>query len=141
MIISEQTERDLAQICQLLVPYSATTWYGGAWYCFSSPLHFFCYFTYDILIVGHEMVLMSIFILIIGNSLFYYRKKHIWTYSSKIKVPQCSYYDYLFMYVCMYVFVYALSLQPTPFELTSWNLNQEVYIWSCPNPFFTFLKY
>ena len=74
---------------------------------------------------------------IIGNRLFYFRKKPIWTYSSKIKVPQCSYHDY----VCMYVFVYALSLQSTPFELTSWNLNQEVYIWSRPNAIFTFLKF
>ena len=38
-----------------------------------------------------------------GNRLFYFRKNHIWTYSSKIKVPQCSYYDYIFMYVCICV--------------------------------------
>ena len=37
----------------------------------------------------------------IGNRLFYFRKNHIWTYSSKIKVPQCLYYDYICMYLCM----------------------------------------
>ena len=49
------------------------------------------------------------------------------------------------MYVCMYVYVYVcmyvLSLQPTPFELASWNLNHEVYIWLSQNAFFTFWKF
>ena len=40
------------------------------------------------------------------------------------------------MYVCMYV----LSLQPTPFELASWNLNHKVYIWLSQNAFFYFLE-
>ena len=58
-------------------------------------------------------------------------------HSSKIKVPQFPYCHYVSVYVCMY----ALSLQPTPFDLTSWNLNQEVDIWSCPNASSTFFKY
>ena len=35
-----------------------------------------------------------------GNRLFYFRKKHIWTYSSKIKVPQFPYCQYVSVYVC-----------------------------------------
>ena len=76
------------------------------------PVVSFYYYIYIIIIIY----------IIIGNRLIYFRKKHIWTYSNKIKVPQCSYYDY----VCMYVFVYVLSLHPTPLELSIWNLNHEV---------------
>ena len=36
----------------------------------------------------------------IGNRLFYFWKKHIWTYSSKIKVPQFPYCHYVSVYVC-----------------------------------------
>ena len=45
------------------------------------------------------------------------------------------------MYRCLYVCMYVLSLQPTPFELASWNLNHEVYIWLSQNAFFTFWKF
>ena len=45
------------------------------------------------------------------------------------------------MYVCMCVCMYVLSLQPTPFELASWNLNHKVYIWLSQNAFFTFWKF
>ena len=54
------------------------------------------------------------------------------TYSSKIKVPRCL--------CCDTVFVNAPLLHPTPFGLTRWNLNQEVYMWWSKNAFFYFLK-
>ena len=50
-----------------------------------------------------------IFFLLINNTFIfsYWKplillpKEHIWTYSGKIKVPQCLYYDYICMYLCM----------------------------------------
>ena len=80
------------------------------------------------------------FLVIIGNRLFYFWKKHIWTYRSEIKVPSVFILS-LCIYVCMYVCMYALSLQPTPFELSSWNLNHGVIMWFFENAFFSFLKF
>ena len=42
--------------------------------------------------------------------------------------------SYICMYLCMYV-VCMPSLQPASFELVSWNLNQQVYIWLSQNVF------
>ena len=85
----------------------------NSWYSFV----LFRYITYSCAIYWKPLILLS-------NKI----EKHyesIWKYSSKIKVPHFSYCHYVCMCVCMY----ALSLQPTPFELTSWNLKQEVIIW------------
>ena len=71
----------------------------------------------------HSSILLFPCIFIYMLSYIDYWKPHIktniWTYSSKIKVPQFLCCDY----------IYAPSLQPTPFELASWNLNQEVFMW------------
>ena len=76
----------------------------------------------------HGYLLETAYFTLLTLLYFYFRKKHILTYSSKIKVPQ-------FLY-CQYICMYVPTLQPTPFELASWNLKQGVYIWLSQNAFF-----
>ena len=56
------------------------------------------------------------------SSLFYFRKKHIWTYSSKIKVPQFPYCQYVSVYVCTLatantVWANKLKLEPGSLQM------------------------
>ena len=61
-------------------------------------------------------------VVLVGNRLFYFRKKHIWTYSSKIKVPQFPYCQYVSVYVCTLatantVWANKLKLEPGSLQM------------------------
>ena len=78
-----------------------------------------------------------LFLSLLETAYFTSERSTQWTCSSKIMVPQFLYCQYVYMHVCMYV----PTLQPTLFELASWNLNQEVYMLLSENDFFLFWNF
>ena len=73
-------------------------------------------FTIDLL-VSHLVLIFSWFLFVFGNHLFYFQKKHMWTNSSNIKVPQCLCCEYACMCVCELT---------SPYTVWASKLNQRV---------------
>ena len=70
---------------------------------------------------------------VIGNRLFYFRKNHIWTYSSKTKVP------YVFiLWLCMYLCMCSrYNWHHLSYQAEIWTTKS---MWLSENTFFLFFE-